>query len=187
MRKKHRRLHDFRDSSKKTIPYTILTAVLDMSADAIRQWLMLYDSPPDNVHDFVSTVIKSANKRDFESAIKGGLMASDVAEPDTDDDKNLSIEELDRRIKEEKLREIVFKNERTEGKYVLQIDVQLALDNFLIALRTNLEALPDALAQTILSCRDESEAREIMLEAIANLTKDFADNPIQTEPDVTED
>lgn len=173
------RLHDFRDADGEIISYAVLVAATGLTQGAIQNRLRLYDDPPTDLQAFLKTALEFRTKREFEAAVTGAEYTAEVEEAKGTQTAKATLEELEIDIKREKLREITFKNERTEGKYVLLDDVQLALDNFLIALKTNLEALPETVAQSVMTCREEHEAIEIILEALRHLTRDFADDPIR--------
>ena len=84
----------------------------------------------------------------------------------------LRAQEADTLIKEQKLREIKFKNERTEGKYGLVEDFQRALDGILIRLQTNLYATPDQSVDAVMTSRDRIEGKEIWLESLERHMKE---------------
>ena len=145
-------------------------------------------------HEGSEILLESLRDHSRQFAKKNILIDEDVEKASHDSDPEsvdkLGIktlrDELDIRIKSEKLRELQFKNDLAAGKYVLLSDVQLAVDNFLIAVRTNLEALPEQVVQSIMVCRDEKEAIDIYLEALRHVTRGFAENPIEIKPAVPE-
>ena len=172
------RLHDFRDSKGETIPYTFLIAATGLTQGALQNRLRVYDEPPTDLQGFLRTALEHRTQKEFEQAILGAEFVAEVETQKETKSAKATLDELDIAIKQEKLRELSFKNERQEGKYVLLADVQLALDNFLIALRTNLEALPGQVAQAVMTCREEHEAIDIILEALQHLTREWSSNPI---------
>ena len=172
------RLHDFRDADGDIISYSILIAVTGLTQGALQNRLRVYDAPPTDLRAFVKNTLNFRIQREFEAAVSGAEHVSELEPAKDTKGTKAQLDELEIKIKEQKLRELQFKNERAEGKYVLLGDVQLSLDNFLIALRTNLEALPEQVAQAMMTCRTEHEAIQIMLEALQHLTREWSDNPI---------
>lgn len=173
------RLHDFRDADGEIINYAVLIAATGLSQGALQNRLRCYDVPPTDLQSFLKAALEFRTQRAFEAAVSGAEYVSEIEEQKETKSTKAQLDELELRIKKEKLREIVFKNEKDEGKYVLLSDVQLSLDNFLIALRMNLEALPEQVAQSVMVCRDEHEAIEIILEALRHLTRGWTENPIR--------
>ena len=83
-------------------------------------------------------------------------------------------QEADTLIKEQKLREIKFKNERTEGKYGLVENFQREVDGILIRLQTNIYAIPDQIVDAVMTSRDRIEGKEIIMEAHERHMKEAA-------------
>ena len=173
------RLHDFRDADGDIINYAVLIAATGLTQGAIQNRLRQYESPPSDLRAFLTLANQHRTLKEFTAAVSGAEFISEIEEQVDERSLKAQLDALELETKKEKLREIRFKNEKEEGKYVLLKDVQLALDNFLIALKTNLEALPESVAQSVMVCRDEHEAIEIILEALRHLTRGFAENPIQ--------
>lgn len=170
--------HDFKDTDGNIITYAVLEAATGLTRSAIRNRLKCYEEPPDNLQSFLKDALEFRTQSQFAAAVAGAEFIEEIKKEDPQTTKAV-LDELEIKLKKEKLREIEFKNERAEGKYVLLFDVQLALDNFLISLKTNLEAIPEQVIQSIMTCREESEGEEILFEALQHLTRDFASNPIK--------
>ena len=83
-------------------------------------------------------------------------------------------QEADTLIKEQKLREIKFKNERTEGKYGLVEEFQREVDGILIRLQTNLYAIPEQVVDAIMTSRDRIEGKDIMMGALEHHMRDVS-------------
>ena len=169
-------LHDFRTEKGDIIKYDVLIAVTGLSQGAIQNRLKCFDEIPTDTRRFVKLANEFPTMKDFEAAVSGAEHVSEIKDTRS---ARVKLEELKILIDEEKLREIKFKNEKTEGKHVLLSDVQLELDNFLIALKTNLEGLPAQVAQAVMVCREEHEAVDIILEALRHLTRGWSKNPIK--------
>lgn len=171
-------MHEFRNSvTGEFLDYGTLIAVTGLSHNSVRNRLREYEVVPSDAREFVKRCIDFPVLQDFKKSLVG-------AEHITPEDANADLttkerlDELDIAIKEEKLRESRFKNDKQEGLYVLVEDVQLALDNFLISLKTNLEALPSQVVQPVMSSRTEHEAVEVMLDSLRQLTRQISENPI---------
>ena len=172
------RLHDFRDDNGEPIGYPVLIAATGLTRSAVANRLKVYGETQTDLRAFLQTALEFRTQREFAAAVEGAEFTAELETEKEVISAKATLDQLEIRIKEEKLRELEFKNEREEGKYVLLSDVQLALDNFLIGLRTNLESLPEQVVQSVMTCREEHEASEILLEALRHLTRDFANNPI---------
>ena len=172
-------LHDFRDNDGGIIQYTVLIAATGLTQGALQNRLRCYTEPPTDLRAFLKVCLEFPKQGDFENAISGAEFTSEIEEQKDTRSAKARLEELKIAIDQEKLRELQFKNEKTEGLHVLLSDVQLELDNFLIALRTNLEALPAQVAQAVMVCREEHEAIAIIMEALRHLTRGWAKNPIK--------
>lgn len=171
-------MHEFRNSvTGEFLDYGTLIAVTGLSHNSVRNRLREYEVVPTDPREFVKRCLDFPVLQDFKKSLVG-------AEYFTPEDATAGLttkerlDELDIAIKEEKLRESRFKNDRQEGLYVLVEDVQLALDNFFISLKTNLEALPAQVAQSVMSSRTEHEAAAVMLESLKQFTRQIAENPI---------
>lgn len=151
--------HDFRDKNGKTIPYSILEAVLGESKQWILTRLRQEKKIPDDVHAFVKKILAPGTKKITELKIKQ--------------------EELETSLKEEKLREIQFKNEITEGNYGLIEDFQRELDGALIRLQTNLYAIPEAVVDAMMTSRDRHEAKKILLDALEHHMREVSEWQIE--------
>ena len=126
--------------------------MLGESKEFVRQRLQTEGRIPDDLHEWLKTALMPEGER--------------IAE------LQLREQEADTLIKEQKLREIKFKNERTEGKYGLVEDFQRALDGILIRLQTNLYATPDQSVDAVMTSRDRIEGKEIWLESLERHMKE---------------
>ena len=140
------KFHDFKDTNGKSISYAVLRAILDESEEWIRTRLKQEKKVPDNLHTWVKKILSPGTKQ-----------ITDLKERQ---------ERAETLIKEEKLREIRFKNERTEGQYALVEDVQRELDSALIRLQTNLYAIPEQVVDAMMTSRDGVEAKQILIDAL---------------------
>ena len=175
------RLHDFRTAGGEPIQYAVLIAATGLTQGAIQNRLRVYDTPPTDLRAFLKVALEFPAMKDFTAIVGGAEHVSEVKDVKESKSTRAQLDNLKVAIDQEKLRELIFKNDRTEGKYVLLSDVQLELDNFLIALRTNLESIPSQVAQAVMVCREEHEAVEIILDALRNLTREWKKNPIKAE------
>ena len=179
MRGRRSRLHDFKDANGETIGYPTLIAVTGLTQSALQNRLRVYESPPTDIQAFVKTALEFRTHSEFVQAVKGAEFTEAQTTETEKQSIKVQLDQVELQIKEQKLRQIAFENDKTEGKYALLSDVQLALDNFLITLKTNLEALPEQVAQSIMVCREEHEAIDVLLEALKNLTRDIGSKAIE--------
>ena len=187
MRGRRSRLHDFKDAKGETIGYPILIAVTGLTQSAIQNRLRVYESAPTDVQSFVKNALEFRTQSEFTQAIKGAEFTHEQTRETEKKSIKSQLDAIDLKIKEEKLRQAIFENEKREGKYARLTDVQLSLDRFLIALNTNLKALPERIVSQIRVCREDHEGIEILLEAFRHLTRDFANRPIKIRPSDSED
>ena len=155
------KFHDFKDANGKSISYAVLRAILDESEEWIRSRLKQEKKVPDNLHTWVKKILSPGTKK-----------ITDLKERQ---------ERAETLIKEEKLREIRFKNERTEGQYLFAEDVQRELDGALIRLQTNLYSIPEQVVDSIMSSRDRVEAKQILVEALEHHMREVSDWQIELE------
>ena len=147
MNKRRTKYHSFRDANgNQTITYAMLASVLDVSVEKIRQLLRQEKKIPTDLHLWIKKQIAPGTREITELKRR-----QEVAETE---------------LKEEKLREIVFKNELQEGKYALVEDFQRELDGLLIRLQTNLYAVPEAVVDAIMTSRDRVEGKQILVDAL---------------------
>ena len=140
------KFHNFIDTKGKSIQYTVLCAVLNESEEWVRQRLKQEKQVPGNVHEWVKKILAPGTQK-----IRDLQQRQELAET---------------LIKEEKLVEIRHKNEVNQSKYLLTEDVQRELDSSLIRLRTNLEAVPEAVVDAMLTSRDRVEAKQMLIDAL---------------------
>ena len=155
------KFHDFKDTNGKSISYAVLRAILDESEEWVRTRLREESKVPDNLHKWVAKILSPGTKKIGELKERQ--------------------ERAETLIKEEKLREIRFKNERTEGQYLLAEDVQRELDGALIRLQTNLYSIPEQVVDSIMSSRDRVEAKQILEEALEHHMREVSDWQIELE------
>ena len=155
------KFHDFKDANGKSVSYAVLRAILDESEEWIRTRLRQEKKVPDNLHSWVKKILSPGTKK-----------ITDLKERQ---------ERAETLIKEEKLREIRFKNERTEGQYLFAEDVQRELDGALIRLRTNLEAIPEVVADSMMTSRSREEAKQVLIEELERHMREVSNWQIELE------
>ena len=153
------KFHAFIDTKGKSITYAVLCAVLNESDENIRQRLKQEKSVPGNLHEWVKKILAPGTQKIAELQKRQEL--------------------ADTLIKEEKLREIRFKNEITEGNYGLVEDFQRELDGALIRLQTNLYSIPEAVVDAVMSSRDRIEAKQIVMDAMEHHMREISEWQIQ--------
>lgn len=160
------KFHNFIDTNGKSISYAVLCAVLNESEEWIRTRLKQEKKVPGNVHQWVKKILAPGTQQIAELTKRQEL-----------------AETL---IKEEKLREIRFKNERTEGRYGLIDDFQRELDGMLIRLQTNLYAIPEQIVDAVMTSRDRVEAKQILIDALDHHMREVSSWQIELESDETD-
>lgn len=156
MSKRRTKYHQFRDANgNQTITYTILASVLDVSVEKVRQLLRQEKKIPTDLHLWIKKQIAPGTREITELKRR-----QEIAETE---------------IKEEKLREIQFKNELEQGKYALVEDFQRELDKILIRLQTNLYAVPEAIVDAIMTSRDRIEGKQVLMEALEHHMREVSD------------
>lgn len=153
------KFHNFTDTKGKPISYAVLCAVLGESEEWVRTRLKQEKKVPENVHHWIKKILSPGTKKI--TALKQRQ------------------EEAETLIKEEKLREIRFKNERTEGKYGRIDDFQRELDGMLIRLQTNLYSIPEQIIDALMTSRDRTEAKQIFIEALEHHMREISASQIQ--------
>ena len=162
MNKRRTKYHQFRDANgNQTITYAMLAAILDVSIEKVRQLLRQEKKIPTNLHQWLKKQISPGTREITELKRRQ--------------------EKAETELKEEKLREIVFKNELQEGKYALVEDFQRELDGLLIRLQTNLYAIPDQVVDAIMTSRDRVEAKQVLMDALEHHMREVADWKIELE------
>ena len=155
------KFHDFKDANGKSISYAVLRAILDESEEWIRTRLRQEKKVPDNLHSWVRKILSPGTKK-----------ITDLKERQ---------ERAETLIKEEKLREIRFKNERTEGQYALVEDFQREIDGALIRLQTNLYSIPEQVVDAMMTSRDRVEAKQILMDALEHHMREVSSWQIELE------
>ena len=167
MNKRRTKYHQFRDANgKETITFAILAAIFDESIEKVRQRLRQEKKIPTSLHQWVKKQISPGTREITELKLRQ--------------------EKAETELKEEKLREIVFKNELAEGKYALVEDFQRELDSILIRLQTNLYAVPESVVDAIMTSRDRAEGKKILMDALEHHMREVSDWQIKLGEDNAE-
>lgn len=167
MSKRRTKYHQFRDANgKETITLAHLASILDVSVEKVRQLLRQEKKIPTDLHLWIKKQIAPGTREITELKRR-----QEVAETE---------------LKEEKLREIVFKNELAEGKYALVEDFQRELDSILIRLQTNLYAVPESVVDAIMTSRNRAEGKQVLMDALEHHMRDVSEWQIQLGEDDAE-
>ena len=146
--------HRFIDSKGNTIQQATIAAALGVTDQTAINRLDKEKVPPHDFHKWLLEQFKRYNSDSFVS--------------EEDDTSKLKHRQLvaEVELKEGKAREQSFKNEISEGKYILVEDAQRTIDNILITLKTNLYGIPDQVAASMITSREVIEAKNILKEAL---------------------
>lgn len=155
--------HDFKDTRGKSISYAVICAALGESEQWVRTRLKQEKAIPTDFAKWIKSVIAPGSKK-----------VSDL---------KMRQEEADALLKEAKVEELTFKNEITQGKYMLAEDVQRAIDGMLIRLGTNLDAIPDSIVDAVMTSRNRTEGKQVIKDAIDHHRQEVSEWQIQITAD----